>query len=74
MAYVCGDTGSDAASDATLMKYVDGAPAWSAARLQQSENSYDAVYSLVLAPDKQSVYAAGATARTATLNDVLVVK
>ena len=75
VAYVCGDTGSDAASDATLMKYVDGAPAWSTPRVYNSpENSYDAVYSLVLAPDKQSVYAAGATARTATLNDVLVVK
>ena len=75
VAYVCGSTGTGPTSDATLMKFVDGVPAWPTPRVYNSpDNTFDEAKMLALGPGGTSVYAAGMSARPTTFNDVLVIK
>ncbi|MEZ5126746.1 MAG: hypothetical protein R2826_10990 [Thermoleophilia bacterium] len=75
VAYVGGTIGGGMLSDVSLMKYVDGQPAWPTARLYNGpQNDYDSLAKLALSPNAGAIYGAGSSVGAGTTTDILLIK
>lgn len=72
--YVVGGVNLAGSSDATLMKYVNGAPAWAAPKLYNGPNGGDDFFSAVALGPDNSIYTAGERTAANGLTDLVVVK
>ncbi len=72
--YVAGVVDRDGSSDGTLMKYVNGAPAWTTPRVYNGPNGGpDRFVAVALGPDN-AVYTAGVRTAANGLYDIVLVK